>query len=96
MPHITKLSLTEAHYDDKYDGLLRAIATNLHQLKYLDISDSDVDPKAIEYLLPTQDNALGGCPELVHLDLMGVEDVDVELLKKIILALPKYSFAYTL
>ena len=89
MPQITKLSITEAHYDDKYDGLLRAIATNLHQLKYLDISNSDVDPKAIEYLLPTEDNALGGCPELVHLDLMGVKDVDVELLKKIILALPK-------
>ena len=67
IPHITNLSLTEAQYDDKCDGLLRAIAANLHQLKYLDISNSEVDPKAIEYLLPTEDNALGGCPELVEL-----------------------------
>ena len=92
MPHITKLTITEAKYDDKFDGLLRVIAANLHHLKYLDISDSDVDPKAIEYILPTEGNALGGCPELVHLDLMDVEDVDVELVKKIILVLPKLRF----
>ena len=89
IPHITNLSLTEAQYDDKCDGLLRAIAANLHQLKYLDISNSEVDPKAIEYLLPTEDNALGGCPELVELDLWGVENVGEDLVKKIILALPK-------
>ena len=89
IPHITKLSLTEARYDDKCDGLLRAIACNLHDLKYLDISNSEVDPKAVEYLLPTNDNTLGGCPELVYLDLWDVENVDEELVKKIILALPK-------
>ena len=89
IPHITKLSLTDSDYDDKCDGLLRAIAANLHQLKDLDISNSEVDPKAIESLLPTEDNALGGCPELVELDLWGVENVDEELIKKIILALPK-------
>ena len=92
IPHITKLSITEADYDDKHDGLLKAIATNLHQLKYLDISKSEVDPKAIEILLPTDDNALGGCPELVYLDLCSIQNVDVELLKKIILALPKLRF----
>ena len=89
MPPITELIITEVNYDDKCDGLLSAIAANLHELKYLEISDSDVDPKAIEYLLPTDDNTLGGCSELVHLDLMGVEDVDEELLKKILLSLPK-------
>ena len=89
MPHITKLSITEVNYDDKCDGLLSAIAANLHQLNHLEISDSVVDAKAIEYLLPTDDNTLGGCSELVHFDLMGVDDVDVELLKKILLALPK-------
>ena len=89
MPHITKLSLTNAHYDDKCDGLLRAIAANLHHLKYLNFSKSEVDPKAIEYLLPTEDNVLGGCPKLVELDLWNVKNVDVKLLKKLILALPK-------
>ena len=89
IPHITKLILSNARYHDKCRGLLRAIGANLHQLKYLDLSYSIVDAKAIEYLLPTEDNALGGCPDLVHLDLLLVLAVDVELLKKIILALPK-------
>ena len=90
MPHMTNLTLTtEEVYDDGYDAVLRAIGANLHHLKYLDISRSDVDPKAIEYLLPTDDNILGGCPELVELHLRRIHNVDVELLKKIILALPK-------
>ena len=92
MPHITKLIIIGAEYDDKCEGLLKAIAANLHHLKYLDLSHGIVDPKAVEYLLPTEDNALGGCPELVHLDLLEDENVDVELLKKIILALPKLRF----
>ena len=90
MPHITKLSLTIAEQGhDGYDGVLRAIAANMRHLKYLDFSYNDVKPKAIEHLLPTEDNALGGCPELVDLHLWGIVSVDVELLKKIILALPK-------
>ena len=90
MPHITKLTLTlaeEGH--DGYDGVLRAIATKMRHLKYLDFSYNDVKPKAIEHLLPTEDNALGGCTELVDLHLWGRRTLDVELLKKIILALPK-------
>ena len=61
----------------------------MHHLKSLDIRGCTVEPKAIEYLLPTEDNALGGCPELVILDLTCIASVDVKLLKKIILAIPK-------
>ena len=61
----------------------------MHRLKLLNISYCSVAPKAIEYLLPTEDNDLGGCPELIHLDLWHIKKVNVELLKKIILALPK-------
>ena len=94
MPHLTKLSLSRAHSKSKdvSDGVLRAISGNMHHLKYLDISHCTFEPKAIEYLLPTEDNALGGCPELIYLDLTGIESVCVGLLKKIILALPKLKF----
>ena len=86
MPHMTKLILPSA---DLKDGVLRAIATNMHHLKHLDITDCKVEPKSIEHLLPTEINALGGCPELVELNLSYIISVDVKLLKKIILALPK-------
>ena len=90
MPHITKMDLSFANRDNKYDRVLRAIAANMHHLKSLNICCCTVDhPKSIEYLLPTEDNTLGGCPELVELDLSCVHNVDVKLLKKIILALPK-------
>ena len=94
MPHLTKLSLSRAHSKSMngYGGVLRAISGNMHHLKYLDISYCTFESKAIEYLLPTEDNTLGGCPELAYLDLWGVKDVGVELLKKIILALPKLKF----
>ena len=98
MPHITKLDLSLGHhpkgYNDKNrsDGVLRAIAGNMPNLKCLDISCCTVEPKTIEYLLPTKDNALGGCPELVELDVFGIITVDVKLLKKILLALPKLRF----
>ena len=91
MPHITSLSLPFGYKynENSYDGVLRAIAFNMHHLKSLNISYCTVEPKAIGHLLPTEDNALGGCPELVDLNLWGILNVDVQLLKKIILALPK-------
>ena len=98
MPHITKLNLSLEHHpkgysnNNCYDGVLRAIGANMHYLKCLDISYCIVEPKAIEYLLPTEDNTLGGCPELVHLNLNGIIGVDVEWLKKIIPELPKLTY----
>ena len=92
MPHLTILNLSRADNNDhknNYDGVLRAIAGNMHHLKYLDISNCTTEPKAIEYLLPTENNSVGGCPELVSLFLFNVKSIDVNLLKKIILALPK-------
>ena len=95
MPHITKLDLSGVGDKDGYNSknsferILRAIAGSMHHLKYLDISFCTAEPNAIECLLPTEDNPLGGCPELVHLALIGVKGVDVHLLRKIILMLPK-------
>ena len=95
MPHITKLDLSGVGDMDGYksknsfDRILRAIAGSMHHLKYLDISFCTAEPNAIECLLPTEDNPLCGCPELVHLALIGVKSVDVHLLRKIILMLPK-------
>ena len=89
MPHLTKLSMPCMFLTNSYDGVLRAIAANMPHLKYLDITNCTVEPKVIENLLPTEDNPLGGCPHLVYLNLHNVRSVDVALLKKIILALPK-------
>ena len=92
MPHITELNLTHGDNVDKNDSMLKGIAANMHHLKSLYMTDCEVEPKAIEYLLPTEDNTLGGCPKLVDLSLWGVRNVDEDLLKKIILALPKLRF----
>ena len=95
MPHITKLDLSGVGDKDGYNSknsferILRAIAGSMHHLKYLDISFCTAEPNAIECLLPTEDNPLSGCPELVHLALIGIKSVDVHLLRKIILMLPK-------
>ena len=92
MPHITKLILpcrSHGDHDNTYDGVLRAIAAHMPHLKCLDISYCTIEPKSIEYLLPTEDNILGGCPELIELHLMGIVNLSVQLLKKIILALPR-------
>ena len=86
MPHMIELLLPHANLND---GVLRAIGANMHHLMYLDIPDCYVEPKSIEHLLPARDNALGGCPHLVELDLSCNISVDVKMLKKIILALPK-------
>ena len=88
MPHITKMDLSHAYHQTIYDGVFRAISNNMHHLKSLDVSNCFVNAEAIEYLLPTEDNAAVGCPELVDLNLRFLHRVDVELLK-IILALPK-------
>ena len=92
MTHITNLSLPCMYHTNKYDGVLRAIATKMPHLKYLDITNCTVEAHTIAYLLPTKDNALGGCPQLVYLDLSLVDNVDVKLLKKILLALPKLKY----
>ena len=89
MPHIIKLRLSCGHDRNKNGRVLRAIAANMHHLKSLNLSDWTVESKDVECLLPTEDNDLGGCPELVELDLWYTTSVDVKLLKKIILALPK-------
>ena len=86
MPHITKLDLSVGlhtkgcNHKHGYDGVLRAIAANMPHLMHLDISYCTVKPKAIEHLLPTEDNALRGCSELVELVLFGIITVDVKLL----------------
>ena len=95
MPNIKELYVSLEDYpkghseNNRYDGVLRAIAANMPNLQRLDISYCTAEPKAIEYLLPTEDNVLGGCPELVVLNLRRITSIDVKLLKKIILALPK-------
>ena len=86
MPHMIELLLPHANLND---GVLRAIGANMHHLMYLDISGCNVEHKSIEHLLPVRDNPLGGCPHLVEMDLSCNINVDVKLLKKIILALPK-------
>ena len=92
MSNITKLNLSSPYDSNKNDEVLRAISANMRHLKSLNIAWWKVDPKSIEYLLPTEDNVPGGCSELVELDLWYIKNVHLELLKKIILALPKLRF----
>ena len=89
MSHITELNLSHGQGVDRHGSMMRGIGANMHHLKSLYMTYCEVEPKAIEYLLPTIDNALGGCPKLVDLSLWGIKNVDVKFLKKIILALPK-------
>ena len=89
MKHITELYVYSIDDKNNYDGMLRAIAANMPDLKSLNIPNCTVEVKAIECLLPTEDNALGGCPDLVELNLSDIINGDVTLMKKIILALPK-------
>ena len=89
MPQITELNLSHGKGVDRHGSMMRGIATNMHHLKSLYMTYCEVEPKAIECLLPTEDNTLGGCPKLVDLSLWGIRNVDVKFLKKIILALPK-------
>ena len=97
MHHMTSLSLSCILCNDSFNGVLLAISENMPNLKTLDISlggfeEGGVQTSAIELLLPTRRNPLRGCPELVHLDLSDNAYVTVELLKKIILRLPKLRY----
>ena len=97
MHHITTLNLSGVLCTDSYDGVLKVISENMSNLKTLNISlcsdqASGVQASAIERLLPTKRNPKRGCPELVHLNLARNSFVTVELLKKIILRLPKLRY----
>ena len=97
MHHMTTLSLSCILSNDSFNGVLLAISENMPNLNTLDISvstfqEGGVQASAIEFLLPTKHNPLRGCPELVHLDLSDNAYVTVELLKKIILRLPKLRY----
>ena len=91
MPRMTTLRLPCVGDKNGYEGAIRAISANMHHLEKLDIYRYLADAKSIECLLPTKDNALGGCPDLVHLNLRS-QHGSVELMKKIILTLPKLRF----
>ena len=97
MHHMTTLDLTGVLVTDRYDGVLKAISENMPNLKKLNISlsrfqEGGIQASAIERLLPTKRNPLRGCPDLVHLNLAYNSFVTVELLKKIILRLPKLQY----
>ena len=92
MPHIAKLNLSGVLCADSYDGVLRAISVSMPNLKALDISRSNVQASAIELLLPTKGNPSSGCTKLAYLNLAKNSFVTVELLKKIILCLPKLRY----
>ena len=97
MHHMTTLDLSGVLPTDRYDGVLKAISENMPNLKMLDISlgrfqEGGVQASAIDLLLPTRQNPLRGCPNLVHLDIRDNTFVTVELLKKIILRLPKLRY----
>ena len=61
----------------------------MRKLKTLDISDNTAELSALACLVPQEDNLQRGCPELEFLNLWGMPCLDLELLKKIILCLPK-------
>ena len=97
MPHMTTLNLSSVLCTRQYNGVLNAISVSMPNLKSLDISldkfqESGVQAGAIVRLLPSKQNPLRGCPELVHLNLGRHSFVTVELLKRILLRLPKLQF----
>ena len=89
MTHMEDLNLAGVLRDSSYDEVLIAISTSMPQLKTLDIADAKVSPNAISYLLPTEGPPRRGCPDLKSINLLRIEGIDVMLLKKIILGLPK-------
>ena len=92
MPHLTHLNLSSVLRYNNYSDVLRAISTQMPQLTWLDISNSDdVHPDDIEYLLPIE-GCQRGCPKLVYLNINNNVLVNIELLKKIILYLPRLQY----
>ena len=92
MHHMTLLNLSGVLRTCSYDAVIRAISVSMPNLKALDISRSFVQPSAIENLVPTKRSRLRGCPELAYLNLAENSFVTVELLKKILLRLPKLQY----
>ena len=92
MSHMIVLKLAGVLRDNSYDDVLMAISTSMPQLKQLDIAEAKVSPSAISYLLPTEGPPRRGCPELEAISLVKIKGVDVMLLKKIIMGLPKLQF----
>ena len=92
MHHMTTLNLSCVLRTGRYDGVLKAISVSMPYLKSLDIPQRAVPANAIELLLPTEGNPPRGCPQLVYLNLMDSLNFTVELLKKILLCLPKLRY----
>ena len=92
LSHLTVLNLAGVFRDSSYDEVLKAISTSMPQLKTLDITDAKVSPSAIIYLLPTEGPPRRGCPNLKAINLLKIKCIDVTLLKKIIMSLPKLQY----
>ena len=65
---------------------------SMPNLKTVDISLSCVQASVIELLLLTKQNPQRGCPKLLYLNMRSSEFVTLELLKKILLCLPKLPY----
>ena len=89
MCHMAFLDLGDVLKDRPCDGVLMAISTGMPQLVWLDINKANVSPRAIRYLLPTEEPPQRGCPELECLVLLGIKSIDVNILKDLIMGLPK-------
>ena len=72
--------------------MLIAISTGMPHLEFLDITAANVSSSAIRYLLPTEGPPRRGCPELKHSILFDIKCIDVDILKDLIMGLPKLEF----
>ena len=89
MSHMTTLDLAFALQDRCNDDVLIAISTGMPQLEWLDIAKANVTLSAIRYLLPTDGLPRRGCPDLKLIGLYGIKCIDVDILKDLIMGLPK-------
>ena len=92
MKHVKELNLVERLSYNGCDEVLRAISANMPKLQELNIAHCSGSLSAIQCLLPTAENPQSGCPDLQILNLLHVPGVTVELLKKIIICLPKLRY----